>query len=452
LDQNQPPAPRGRSFTEFVGLIAIGASVAAGLCCIGFYLYISRLWQKMDTTGLPSATEIRRVAIRVLDPWNLQPLAELGANPVSSAAADVESLRSQQPLFANAPECDATNLEDLVETAKGEFLVNIESYIKKATALSDEQEMEIGNCLWEASRSHLEKKMKGTILDSGPEVEYIKAVIAPLTARASRAGIRYTVHYCTSTIWNAFALTGGHVVVNKGFLDVAKNEAELAGCLSHEIQHVDRRHCMARLQYALTGGHVVVNKGFLDVAKNEAELAGCLSHEIQHVDRRHCMARLQYALTASRLLRGEDGTEKICATLQNEGVQVIQLAVNVGQTFFTSAQETEADLAGIEIMVRAGYSPFAVTRLWREKAAGNTRGSPETGERRQDGLGDFAVDVLKRMATVAQTVISSHPEARQRYCLSRKASLKYLENDPDRTFYVGTRNLKERVPFSRQQF
>ena len=39
---------------------------------------------------------------------------------------------------------------------------------------------------------------------------------------------------------NAFAAPGGFIHITRGALGLMSNEAELAGVLAHEIEHVDR--------------------------------------------------------------------------------------------------------------------------------------------------------------------------------------------------------------------
>ena len=41
---------------------------------------------------------------------------------------------------------------------------------------------------------------------------------------------------------NAFALPGGFIYVNRGIVEVAGNESEIAGVVAHEIGHVVMRH------------------------------------------------------------------------------------------------------------------------------------------------------------------------------------------------------------------
>jgi predicted Zn-dependent protease len=52
----------------------------------------------------------------------------------------------------------------------------------------------------------------------------------------------------TPTASNAFAAPGGYVHITRGALALIKNEAELAGVLSHEIIHVTEKHTVRAIQ------------------------------------------------------------------------------------------------------------------------------------------------------------------------------------------------------------
>jgi predicted Zn-dependent protease len=79
-------------------------------------------------------------------------------------------------------------------------------------------------------------------LITDPEVnEYVNRVAQNLVLH-SDAKLPFTVKVINSDEVNAFALPGGFLYVNRGLLEAAENEAELAGVLSHEIAHVTARH------------------------------------------------------------------------------------------------------------------------------------------------------------------------------------------------------------------
>src|SRR2546425_6419077 len=50
---------------------------------------------------------------------------------------------------------------------------------------------------------------------------------------------------------NAFALPGGFIYVNRGALEAAENEAQIAGVMAHEIGHVVMRHGTHQASQAL---------------------------------------------------------------------------------------------------------------------------------------------------------------------------------------------------------
>ena len=57
---------------------------------------------------------------------------------------------------------------------------------------------------------------------------------------------RYTFDVVNVSDLNAFALPGGPMYINRGMLQAAKNEGEVAGVLAHEISHVALRHGTAQ--------------------------------------------------------------------------------------------------------------------------------------------------------------------------------------------------------------
>src|ERR687891_1529051 len=57
---------------------------------------------------------------------------------------------------------------------------------------------------------------------------------------------RYTFDVVNVSDLNAFALPGGPMYINRGMIEAAKNEGEVAGVLAHEISHVALRHGTAQ--------------------------------------------------------------------------------------------------------------------------------------------------------------------------------------------------------------
>lgn len=78
-----------------------------------------------------------------------------------------------------------------------------------------------------------------------PRVDaYLTQLGKKLVAHLDTSGVTYPweVHCVNDRSVNAFALPGGYVFVNRGAIEFADNEAQLAAVLAHEISHVALRH------------------------------------------------------------------------------------------------------------------------------------------------------------------------------------------------------------------
>jgi Zn-dependent protease with chaperone function len=70
----------------------------------------------------------------------------------------------------------------------------------------------------------------------------LQALAKKITHDASEV---YETRLMDSEMPNAFALPGGIVIMTTGLLRMADDEAEIAGVLAHEIEHVTQRHVLA---------------------------------------------------------------------------------------------------------------------------------------------------------------------------------------------------------------
>src|ERR1700693_1857424 len=57
---------------------------------------------------------------------------------------------------------------------------------------------------------------------------------------------RYYFKVINASDINAFALPGGPMFVNRGMIQAARNEGEIAGVMAHELSHVALRHATAQ--------------------------------------------------------------------------------------------------------------------------------------------------------------------------------------------------------------
>jgi beta-barrel assembly-enhancing protease len=116
--------------------------------------------------------------------------------------------------------------------------------------------------------------------------------------------------------------------------------------------------------FAFPGGYFYVNKGLLLAARNEAELAGVMAHEISHVTARHATARmskgqyLQLAAIPAMFVGGYWAQMGI--------QQALGLGINLELMGITRESEREADQLGIQYLWNAGYDPNAFVSFFEK--------------------------------------------------------------------------------------
>jgi predicted Zn-dependent protease len=116
--------------------------------------------------------------------------------------------------------------------------------------------------------------------------------------------------------------------------------------------------------FALPGGPMYVNRGMIEAARTEGEMAGVMAHEISHVALRHGTAQATKSQKYSTLaaIAGIAGA----VITRNPGVgQLAQAPFAVYLLKFSREYETEADILGAQIMAQAGYDPKDLANMFR---------------------------------------------------------------------------------------
>jgi predicted Zn-dependent protease len=114
---------------------------------------------------------------------------------------------------------------------------------------------------------------------------------------------------------------------------------------------------------ALPGGPVWVNRGVLQSATNESQVAGVLAHEIAHVAQRHAANQLTKAVIARwglGLLGGLLGNTGGAGAAQ----VAASLLANGAFLKFSRDDERDADRVGLQILTRAGWDGRGMTELF----------------------------------------------------------------------------------------
>ncbi|MGH6628611.1 MAG: M48 family metallopeptidase, partial [Burkholderiales bacterium] len=118
--------------------------------------------------------------------------------------------------------------------------------------------------------------------------------------------------------------------------------------------------------FALPGGPMFVNRGMIEAARSEGEMAGVMAHEISHVALRHGTAQ---ATKAQKLQLPALGGAILGAIIGgNVGgliAQGTQLGLGAYLLKYSREYETQADLLGAQIMANAGYDPRDLANMFR---------------------------------------------------------------------------------------
>lgn len=155
------------------------------------------------------------------------------------------------------------------------------------------------------------------VVKDGPSVDAIKEMTHRLARHVPNNPYTFEVTVVKSDVVNAFALPGGYVVMFTGLMKKAESPEEVAGVLAHELNHVLQRHGLER---------IVKQLGFVAVV--------------------------------SIVLGNQQGLGGIMKQL---GVELMTLK-------FGRAQETEADLTGLELLYRAKIDPEGMVTFFQRLA------------------------------------------------------------------------------------
>jgi len=160
--------------------------------------------------------------------------------------------------------------------------------------------------------------------------------------------------------------------------------------------------------FALPGGFIYVNRGVLSRAGNESELAGVLSHEIEHVVQRHSVKQMEQAQQA------DIGVGLVCALTRVCANPAAQAAIQVGGSAYfaknSREDEVQADEGGFQNMVRAGENPrgmltFFQKLLAEEGSSGSGGASAWFSD--HPGTQDRIADIERMLAAVPASQLTS---------------------------------------------
>jgi Zn-dependent protease with chaperone function len=157
-------------------------------------------------------------------------------------------------------------------------------------------------------------------------------LVAAIPPEFQQPAFRYTFDVVNARDINAFALPGGPMFVNRGMIEAAKSEGEMAGVMAHEISHVALRHATAQQTKMTSAKSTIIGLG---------------------------------SILGGAILGGQTGAA---------------IGQTIAQGYFTKYSreyETQADILGSQIMARAGYDPRDLASMFRTIAQQGGSGAPE---------------------------------------------------------------------------
>jgi predicted Zn-dependent protease len=177
-----------------------------------------------------------------------------------------------------------------------------------------QQEAEIGR------QSAVEAERQLPILQDRYAESYVNQLISTLAAGIQGTRFPFQARIVNSNEINAFALPGGYMYVNRGLIQAARTEGQLAGVLAHEMSHVVLRHGThnASRAYVAQAGLGVLGQVLSGGRRNSAQ--------------------------AINVIGG--------------------LGLNALFLKYSRDAESQADSLGAQLMARAGYDPMEMANFF----------------------------------------------------------------------------------------
>ena len=187
---------------------------------------------------------------------------------------------------------------------------------------SPEQDIQLGK----QNAAQAEKQLR--MLNDPRVDDYLNNLGKRLAAHAPGNKYPYQYKCVNDTAVNAFALPGGYVYINRGVIEMADTEAQLAGVMAHETSHVALRH-----------------------GTNQATKAQLTS--------------VPFAILGA--MAGGNAATSLLAQLAGS------FSLNSILLKYSRTDESQADVMGTQILYDSGYDPRAMAQFF-EKLNAESKG------------------------------------------------------------------------------
>jgi len=165
--------------------------------------------------------------------------------------------------------------------------------------------------------------------------------------------------------------------------------------------------------FALPGGFLYVNRGLIEAADNEAQLAGVLGHEIGHVALRHGTnqaSKAQVAQAPLAILGGVLGSGSVGSVLAQLGAG---FAANSVLLKYSRDAERQADILGTQILYDSSYDPRAMSQFFEKLQAEGKSGRPAeffSSHPNPENRAKRVTEEIAKLGGVPATYSSDSPE------------------------------------------
>lgn len=144
--------------------------------------------------------------------------------------------------------------------------------------------------------------------------------------------------------------------------------------------------------FAMPNRYLVIYSGLIADCDSESELAGVLCHEMAHIEKNHVMKKLVKEVGLSVLISITTGS--------NSPKMIKEMAKMLSSSAYDRKLETEADLTGVDYMIKANLDPTK--------------------------LADFLYKMENESDIPEQVYwVSTHPESKER----AEAIVRYVKNE-----------------------
>jgi hypothetical protein len=158
--------------------------------------------------------------------------------------------------------------------------------------------------------------------------------------------------------------------------------SKLTGAIPPEFQQPQFRYTFDVVNqkeinaFALPGGPMFLNRGMIEAANAEGEVAGVMAHEISHVALRHGTAQ---ATKGQRFqigsVLGQIAGAIVGGTAGSIISQGTQFGLGAAFLKYGREYESQADVLGAQILARAGYDPREMANMFKTiEGEGGSRG------------------------------------------------------------------------------